>query len=191
MSMILNKWFNKYTFITVPGLGGSGSKHWHSFWERQYPKMVRVEQAYWDNPEKTTWVKNFVDVLNAHTEKPIVLIGHSLGCGTIIHALNENKFKNLAAIFLVALPDIDREDFPEVCVGFSPMPTIHLPVHGALVASEDDRYCSMKKSLELAMSLRCPLLNVGNKDHIGTEAELNFWPEGQMLLDEFLTAINE
>jgi predicted alpha/beta hydrolase family esterase len=36
-------------FLTVPGLGSSGTNHWQTLWEKQYPNnFKRVEQENWD-----------------------------------------------------------------------------------------------------------------------------------------------
>ena len=43
------------TFLSLPGLHGSGAAHWQSHWERSDPRFRRVEQASWSRPELGDW----------------------------------------------------------------------------------------------------------------------------------------
>lgn len=179
-----------YNIITVPGLNGSGADHWHTHWEREFPSLKRVEQEDWDHPDMQTWVDRLEKTLLMYQDKPIILIGHSLGCGTIVHAVNQGKVKGVTAAFLVAMPDIDREDFPKECVGFSPVPKLELPFYSVMIGSEDDPYISIDVLKDWAKILRCEFINVGLRGHIGTAANLGEWEEGQLLFDSFLDKVN-
>ncbi len=182
----MQKLDEKYNYITVPGYGGSGETSWQTFWEKLYPEIVRVEQDNWDFPEKNTWVKRLQETVDANSDKPVILITHSLGCGTTIHALNEKKLSNIAGIFMVALPDIDREDFPKECVGFSPLPRIEIEVPCTLIASENDDYSTMQNSDMWAEILNIPIVNAGMQGHLGDSAALGNWEQGQEFFRKFL-----
>jgi predicted alpha/beta hydrolase family esterase len=92
MDMKLNA---EYTYISVPGLGGSGEHHWQTFWEKAYPEIIRVDQADWNHPVCDVWVEQLVETITQSGNKPVVLIGHSLGCATIVHAAKANKLKGV------------------------------------------------------------------------------------------------
>ncbi len=180
----------KYNYLTVPGYGGSADESWQTYWERLYPEIVRVEQDNWDFPVRIAWVTRLVEAVDAKSDKPVILIAHSLGCGTIIHAINEGLIKNVAGLFLVGLPDIDREDFPNECVGFSPVPRIKLPIPTTMLASEDDEYCDYDVSKKWSQILGVKLVNVGKQGHMGDAAKLGDWEQGQQLFKQFLQSLD-
>ncbi len=74
--------------LIVPGYTNSGPDHWQSRWERKLSTARRVEQAEWSKPVKEDWVARLVEEVNA-SSKPVVLVAHSLGVPTVIHALPE------------------------------------------------------------------------------------------------------
>ena len=72
-------------YFTLPGYGGSGTKHWQSYFEKNLPNCERVEQADWDNPDCTEWVNTLEQKIADCRDKDIILIAHSLGCITLTH----------------------------------------------------------------------------------------------------------
>ncbi|MEK7392949.1 MAG: alpha/beta fold hydrolase [Fibrobacterota bacterium] len=116
----------RFSLLNVPGLGGSGALHWQTAWEDALPGLARVEQDDWDRPEKDAWVWRLTESVRAAPD-PVVLIGHSLGCGTIVHAASMGALDKVAGAFLVAMPDMERLDFPPQCQGFAPVPRLRLP----------------------------------------------------------------
>ena len=180
----------KYNYIMVPGYGGSGETSWQTHWEKLYPQIVRVEQENWDFPEKDAWVKRLVETVEKNSDQPIILITHSLGCGTTIHAIHESRLNNIAGIFMVALPHIDREDFPKECQGFSPLPQVKLSIPTTLVISENDDYSSVENSERWARTLGVHLVNSGLQGHLGDAADLGDWNQGQAFFKTFVGKIN-
>lgn len=176
---------NRFNYINVPGLGGSGDSHWQTYWEKVSPEIIRVEQKDWDRPVCEIWVQELVNTVAGLANKPIVLIGHSLGCATILHAAKANKLNGIAGAFLVAMPDVEREDFPKECIGFTPMPRDTLPFPSLVVASENDPYISSAGLKIWADILKSDFISVGEREHIGTAAKLEYWEEGQELLKDF------
>lgn len=183
---MLDKRFN---YINVPGLGGSGEQHWQTFWEQAYPEMRRVEQADWDHPVCGVWVNKLQLITENSSDKPVVLVAHSLGCATILHAVAQHKLKGIAGAFLVAMPDVDRADFPKECIGFSPMPKIALPFPSVTIASENDPYISSAELEKWSDVLGSEFISVGKRGHIGTAAQLAYWEEGQHLFRAFLEGL--
>jgi len=177
---------HRFNYINVPGLGGSGEHHWQTYWEKAYPEIIRVEQKDWDHPVCDIWVEQLVQTIAQSANKPIVLIGHSLGCATIVHAAKANKLRGVAGAFLVAMPDVERADFPKECIGFAPMPQIALPFPALMIASENDPYIASAELKKWADILGSDFISVGEREHIGTAAKLEYWKEGQRLLKRFL-----
>ena len=68
-------------FLTVPGLGSSGPKHWQTIWEQEHPEIFsRVEQEDWDAPEVEKWVETLNESIH-QLSTPTLLIAHS-GCSS-------------------------------------------------------------------------------------------------------------
>ncbi len=72
--------------LIVPGYTNSGPEHWQTRWERKMSTARRVEQAEWAKPVREDWVARMVEEVNA-AEKPVVIVAHSLGVATAVHAL--------------------------------------------------------------------------------------------------------
>jgi len=62
----------------IPGLGGSGPDHWQHRWAKKLSTARLIEQADWHNPDQEAWVSKILREIEA-AERPVVLIGHSLG----------------------------------------------------------------------------------------------------------------
>jgi len=144
-----------------------------------------VEQEDWDRPEKDAWVRRLTESVQA-APHPVVLIGHSLGCGTIVHAASRGALDKVAGAFLVAMPDMERADFPSQCLGFSPVPRLTLPFPSVMVASRNDPFIAIESLREWAGILGSEFVDVGNRHHIGSAAGLGEWIEGRVLFDHFL-----
>ena len=185
----LKKYSEQYQFLHVPGIGDSGETHWHTNWERMFPEIKRVVQKDWECPDREAWVKNLESYIQEYNDKPIILISHSLGGGTIIHADNLDKLVGVKGIFMVALPDIEREDFPKECSGFSPMPKRKLSIPGVMVSSENDEWCAFSVAEKWAIRLGIPLINIGKKQHVCGSSEFETWEEGKKLLVSFLDSL--
>lgn len=185
----LRKYTEKYQFLHVPGLDNSGADHWHTNWEKQFPQIKRVVQQDWESPDKEDWVNTLESYIQKYKEKPIVLISHSLGSAAVIHA---DKLKNLQAVkaaFLVALPDVERGDFPEDCTGFSPLPKIQLSFPAVMVSSANDAWCNLAVAEKWAKTFNIPLINIGKKQHICGEKQFETWEEGKKILVKFLDSL--
>lgn len=172
--------------IMIPGLGGSGESHWQTLWEKEDASIVRVEQADWDNPICQIWVDQLEKTLLLFPDKPMVLIAHSLGCVTLVHAYKQNKLKNVVGAFLVAMPDVLQADFPKECLNFSPLPNVRFDFPSIMIASSNDSYSQLSVLEDSSLKLGCLFINIGNRGHIGTAANLGFWEEGKSLFLDFL-----
>ena len=180
---------NRFNYLNVPGLGGSGVSHWQTYWEKAYPEIIRVEQTDWDNPVCQKWIEQLLKTINQSADKPIVLIGHSLGCATIVHAAKKQMLNGIAGAFLVAMPDVERADFPKECIGFAPMPKVELSFPSLMIASENDPYISSIELKKWSDILGADFISVGEREHIGSAAQLEYWEEGLELFHAFVKSL--
>src|SRR5690606_33613415 len=90
--------------LIVPGYTNSGPDHWQSRWEARLSSARRVEQAEWSKPVREDWTATLPHAVNA-AEQPVVVVAHSLGVPTVMHALPLFN-KPVSGAFLVAPPDV-------------------------------------------------------------------------------------
>lgn len=172
--------------LIVPGWEGSGPDHWQSRWERSFKTARRVDQLDWDRPVKDEWVANLVAAVQ-QAERPVVLIAHSLGVSTVVHAASVMNADRIAGAFLVAAPDLEGRDiWPVSDGGFTPPPAVPLPYPAVLVASTDDPYCPLSRARIFAHAWGAALIEAGPAGHINTASGHGPWPEGLMQLGWFL-----
>ncbi|WKN43587.1 RBBP9/YdeN family alpha/beta hydrolase [Tunicatimonas pelagia] len=176
-------------FFTVPGLRNSDEAHWQTQWEKQLPNQFqRIQQEDWAHPDRETWVNQIEKTLQAYPSEEIVLIGHSVGCATIVHWWNTFQ-KPVRAAMLVAPSDVEREDYPAYITGFSPMPLVTLPFPTLVVASTDDHVVSLARASYFARCWGAKLHVVENGGHLEGKSGFGPWPKGWDLLHNFVSRI--
>ncbi len=78
--------------LIIPGYTNSGPDHWQTRWENKLSTARRVQQAEWSKPVREDWIGEVVKAANAAT-RPIVLVAHSLGVATAVHAVPHIQHK--------------------------------------------------------------------------------------------------
>lgn len=175
--------------VIVPGLGGSGPEHWQSRWEAKLPRARRVEQRDWEHADLGEWVAALIGTV-AQCELPAVVVAHSLGVTTFVHAMGDTGIKGVAGAFLVAPPsDETLASLPAIGAGFGPAPRKALPVPSMLVASRNDPYASFETGSDYAAAWGSTLLDAGEAGHINTDSGHGPWPEGLMAFGGFLNRL--
>jgi predicted alpha/beta hydrolase family esterase len=175
------------TFITLPGIGGSGEDHWQTLWERSHPSMRRFTPPDWDRPQLSEWSDALQDAVDA-AEHPIVLVAHSLSCLLVAHWAVKST-SALAGAFLVAVPDPNAPAFPSVANSFRAVPGCALPFPSLIVASTDDPYGSAEYVQSRAQQWKSRLINIGASGHINASSNLGEWPQGKSLLNSFVSSL--
>jgi len=174
--------------IMVPGLGNSGPDHWMSRWEKQISTARRVEQDDWDNPNQADWSQKLIDAV-AEATKPVMLVAHSCGVPTLVHAAPQLG-DNVKGAFLVAPPHVDDTEYvPEVVTTFSPYPRDPLPFPSFVVGSNNDPYGPQDVMQDLANAWGAMFIDARDNGHINVESGHGPWPEGLMVLSKFLSRI--
>ncbi|MDZ7926085.1 MAG: alpha/beta hydrolase [Agrobacterium sp.] len=174
--------------LIVPGYTNSGPDHWQTRWERKLSTARRVEQAEWTKPVKEDWVARLVEEVNAST-KPVVIVAHSLGVPTVIHALPQIG-KKVAGALLVAPPDVANPDIrPKHLMTFGPYPRDPLPFPAITIASRNDPFGTYEHADEIAAAWGSVLVDAGMSGHINAESGHGPWPEGGMVFAQFLSRL--
>jgi uncharacterized protein len=172
--------------LIVPGYTNSGPDHWQSRWQQRLSTARRVEQDDWDRPVRDAWVSRLVEMVEG-CRRPVVLIAHSLGVVTVVHAAPLLPRHVVRGAFLVAPPDVDDPDrIPAIERSFAPLSRDPLPFPSLLVASRSDPYCAYERAEDFAFAWGSALLDAGEAGHINTEGGYGPWPEGLMRFAGFL-----
>jgi uncharacterized protein len=172
--------------VIVPGYTNSGPEHWQTRWERKLSTTRRVEQDAWDRPVRDAWTSRLRETVDA-CRRPVVLVAHSLGVITVVHAAPILPPDVVRGAFLVAPADVEDLDvIPVMDPSFAPIPRDPLPFPSLLVASRSDPYCSYERAEDLAFAWGSALLDAGEAGHLNTESGYGPWPEGLMRFAGFL-----
>jgi predicted alpha/beta hydrolase family esterase len=180
--------------LLVPGWSDSGPDHWQSRWERRLKTARRVVQDDWLNPQRDAWVEKILDTVAA-CQRPVVLVGHSLGVAAIVHAGQHLTSSKVVGAYLVGPADVENSSFWPVTAGvtwehersgFAPLPHTALPFASVLVASSDDLYCTINRARALAAEWGSILVEAGACGHLNTQSGHGPWPEGLLRFGVFL-----
>ncbi|WP_455480007.1 RBBP9/YdeN family alpha/beta hydrolase [Bartonella sp. B23] len=179
---------NQLDILIVPGYKGSDSDHWQTRWEKKLSTARRVKQNHWSKPVCEEWV-NEVKIAIAQAQKPVVIIAHSLGVPTAIHATLQNAEKVCGAFF-VAPPDVANEKIrPKHLKTFGPYHRETLPFSSVVIASRNDEFCQFSVAEKLANDWGALFVDAGKSGHINAESGHGPWPEGLMIFSHFLAKI--
>ena len=174
--------------LIVPGWTNAGPDHWQSIWQRSHPSWIRVEQSDWETPKAQDWLETLDRYVQACTAPP-VLVGHSLGCIAIVKWAATSQAE-IAGAFLVAPADVESENAPTEIENFAPIPGERLRFPAQIVASRNDEFLSLKRVSDLSEQWGCKVINIGNAGHIATNSGYGKWPEGQLLLANFMQSLS-
>ncbi|WP_065755062.1 RBBP9/YdeN family alpha/beta hydrolase [Bradyrhizobium paxllaeri] len=169
--------------IILPGIGGSGEKHWQSRWETSDPRCRRFQPADWDRPELKDWIEALNRAVGA-ASKPPLLVAHSLACLLVAH-WQQVSTARVAGAFLVAVPDPVGPAFPIEAASFVNPPSSKFRFPSLIVASTNDPYGTVEYSRERARQWGSGIVEVGEVGHINEASGLEAWPQGKALLTAF------
>lgn len=174
--------------LIIPGYTNSGPEHWQTRWETKLSTARRVEQAEWSKPVREDWIARVADAVNA-SDKPVVLVAHSLGVPTTIHAIPHFR-KPVAGAFFVAPPDVANPEIrPKHLMTFGPYPRDPLPFPSMTVASRNDPFSAYEVTEDIAAAWGSLLLDAGEAGHINADSGYGPWPEGSMAFAKFLSQL--
>lgn len=175
--------------LIVPGYTNSGPDHWQSRWQARLSTARRVQQQAWAKPVREDWTARLAEYVNA-SQKPVVVIAHSLGVATLVQALPQCK-KPIAGAFLVAPPEVANPGIrPRHLMTFGPYPRDPLPFPSIVVASRNDPFGSYAQAEDIAHSWGSQLVDAGAAGHINPESGHGPWPEGSVVFARFLSGLS-
>jgi predicted alpha/beta hydrolase family esterase len=174
--------------LIVPGYTNSGPGHWQSRWEAKLSTARRVEQVEWSKPVREDWTARVAEEVN-NSERPVVLVAHSLGVATAVQAIPAFK-KPVAGAFFVAPPDVANPRIrPRHLMTFGPYPRDPLPFPSVTIASRNDPFCAFEIAEDIAAAWGSLFIDAGEAGHINAEAGYGPWPEGSMAFAHFLSRL--
>lgn len=175
--------------LMVPGYTNSGPEHWQTRWEGRMPNAVRVEQADWNKPHFDDWQARLVAAAGLR-KRPTVIVAHSLGVITVVHAAKRLDMPHIKGAFLVSPPGetymVQHEDMD---LRFAHVPREPLPFPSVLVASRNDADCPYLEAEEWAVAWGASFSDAGDSGHHNTDSGHGPWPEGLMRFAAFLSKI--
>jgi predicted alpha/beta hydrolase family esterase len=174
--------------LILPGWQGSGADHWQTHWEMRYGYQ-RLEQHDWQRPLRGDWMMRLEETLLARDglAPPLVLIAHSLGCHLVTAwaAISRQQHRVRAAL-LVAPPDIEVPAVAGMLHSWSPIVLERLPFASRVIASSDDPFAPLHRSIGWADAWGSACVCIGKAGHINAEAGFGQWEAGQAQLKALL-----
>lgn len=176
--------------IMVPGLGNASAFHWQSRWQDKMSTARRVEQDDWDTPRRDAWVARLVEAV-AEAEKSVILIAHSVGVLTVVHAARQLDAGKIAGAFLVGASDWEKPEMADKFGdhGFAPVPREPLGFPALMLASSNDHTCDIDKAEAWASAWQVKFGNAGEAGHFEPESGHGPWPEGLMAFAKFAQSL--
>lgn len=179
--------------LIVPETAETGPHHWQTRWERQRENCRRLDLGMWDEPHRNTWI-NKLNLAIYRADRPVVLVGHGLGCLTIAWWAEYERPAATGPVvgaLLIAPPDpagpdsIARSHDPRLAK-FAATPRQPLPFPAHLVASANDPACSLRSAIQLARDWDCRFTEAGAVGHLDASSAVGDWALGQRLLGRLL-----
>lgn len=181
----------KYTLLIIPGLGDSGETHWQNYWLQHFETSQKVYQKDWNYPLLKDWLESLAASIEA-IDGPIIIVAHSLACSLISHWSKENKTNKIVGALLVAPADVDSPAHtPAEIRNFAPIPLLKLEFPSIVISSSNDPYISVERAAFLAEKWGSAFINIGKKGHLNSESNMEYWEEGQEILQTLLQMIED
>lgn len=168
-------------YFIIPGYGGSGTKHWQTYFEQLGDNFQRIAQKDWDAPNIQEWAANIDKAISEYNPENVVLVAHSLGCPTLAYWA-KNYQRKIKGALLVAPPDVDLlQDKLKVTL-FDSIPTEKIRFKTIVVASTNDQWSTIDKANQNAESWGSNFVNIGNAGHINDLSGYGEWEQGIEIL---------
>lgn len=174
--------------LIVPESAETGPDHWQTRWESQRDNCQKLDLGMWDEPHRNTWV-NKLNLAIYRAERPVLLVGHGLGCLTIAWwAEYERPAADGPVIgaLMIAPPDMARQSHDPRLGRFVSCPRSALPFPTYVVASANDPSCPLRSAIDLARDWDCRFTEAGAVGHLDADSPVGDWALGQRLLGRLL-----
>lgn len=177
--------------LIVPESAEFRPDHWQDRWARDRSDCQRLDLGLWGEPHRNTWV-NKLNLAIYRAERPVLLVGHGLGCLTIAWWAEYERPAAPAlggpviGALLVAPPDPDRPGQDRRLAKFVATPRQPLPFPSYLAAGANDPACSLRSAMKLARDWGSRFAEAGSVGHLDARSGLGDWAPGQRLLGRLL-----
>ncbi|MGY4750931.1 RBBP9/YdeN family alpha/beta hydrolase [Pannonibacter sp. Q-1] len=168
--------------LIIPGLGGSCSNHWQTWWLKTDPSAIWVGQDDWSAADPYQWDVTIVRHLREHPGANIV--AHSLGATAIARVAARWPSVEIGTALLVAPADVERGIGAQRLGHFGPLPRERFEFNAAVVASRNDPWMTFDRAGRLADDWGARLIDLGPSGHINPDAGFGPWPVGKTLLTD-------
>ena len=170
----------------IHGYAGSGARHWQT-WLARNCRLLGAETHYpklpgrFAQPTLPAWLEAIERTMPVMDEST-ALIGHSLGCPTILQLLREEQIKQVGLIVLVAPSTLSRvaaselgflRDFYENLNGR----TACKAKKAAVFTSDNDRWVDPYAALALALELHADFHLIKDGGHLNVASGHHTFPE--------------
>lgn len=170
----------------------SEEEHWQHRWHQKLPNSELIEAPKLNGDKNITpnhaflqWVSTIKQAITSST-KPILLIGNSYGvCAalTAVYDLIPNSQQQIKGAFWVAPAIFNVEDETTILE----MKKLAFP--SFLIASTNDAHMEQIQAIELANNLGSFFVDAGESGSINHQTGHGPWPEGLLMLSQFLSKI--
>lgn len=185
MNLLNNLILMEIKYLLLPGYGNSGPEHWQTYFEKNLPNCSRISQKSWEKPICHDWVSAINESLNLQNLENVVIITHSLGGIALAHWATKYQVKIKAAM-IVAPPDLDSPWQDLGLESFTPLPNEKISFPTLIVASTNDNWTSVERAKNFAQNWGSELIFIGNAGHINPASGYGHWPDGLILLKNWL-----
>lgn len=171
--------------LLLPDLDGAAPGHWLRRWAERFGNGRLVEHQHAGRPQRTEWLKAIENEIMMAT-RPVVLVAHGLAVSAVAHVAQRLVDTKVRGALLVAPPDHEQGDLPPAFREFGNVPRDPLPFPSMLVASTDDRGCSIDSAVDLATAWGSELHLARNAGHIDLQSGHGPWPEGLLIFTRLM-----
>ena len=175
--------------LLVPDLGRVSEEDWVSRWAAKMANAELVMPITPEEPDLAEWLGH-LKLAVAGATRPVILVGHGLGCLLIAHAA-AGLGDSVKAAFFVCPADIDAlEGLPGgVSDGFRPVPRTPLIWPSQAIISRSDPWSGYDLSSALATGWGSKVIDAGDANRINAASGQGPWPEGLTAFALFMKSL--
>ena len=171
--------------LLLPDHGGAPPGHWLRRWAERFGNGRLIEHETAQRPQRQEWLKSIEHEIMMST-RPVVLVAHGLAVSAVVHVAQLLVDTKVRGAFLVAPPDHESGELPPAARELGNVPRDPLPFPSMLVASTDDRSCSVESAVDLATAWGAELHLAHNAGHLDLESGHGPWPEGLLIFTRLM-----
>lgn len=171
--------------LLLPDVDGAAPGHWLRRWADRFGNGRLLQQEDAERPRRVDWLRSIEHEIIMST-RPVVLVAHGLAVSAVVHVAQRLVDTKVRGAFLVAPPDHERGEVSAAAREFGNVPRDPLPFPSMLVASTDDRGCSVDSAVDLATAWGAELHLARNAGHIDLDSGHGPWPEGLLIFTRLM-----